>query len=70
MSETHVIQMPLFKRVYKKLHPKKKWIIDNIIQKIIDNPTVGNIKKGELSDIFVYKFKKIKHPLFFVKNCP
>jgi mRNA interferase RelE/StbE len=57
MSEVQVIQMPMFKKVYKKLHPKEKGIVDGVIEKIVKDPKLGDEKKGELNDVFVYKFK-------------
>lgn len=50
-------QMPLFKKKYKKLHTNEKKIVDDAIREIIKNPNVGEEKKGDLSGIFVYKFK-------------
>ena len=57
MSAVTVLQMPLFRRVYKKLHTKQREIIDIAINEIIKNPKVGQEKKGDLSGIYVYKFK-------------
>ncbi len=57
MTEIHVVQMPIFKRIYKKLHPKEKWFVDEAIREIINNPKLGDEKKGDLSGVFVYKFK-------------
>ena len=52
-----VKQMPAFKRVYKKLPRQSKLIVDGAIREIIKQPTIGQEKKGDLSGIFVYKFK-------------
>ncbi len=49
--------MPTFKRSYKKLHTKEKFNVDNAIRDIIKNPKIGQEKKGDLSGVFVYKFK-------------
>ena len=49
--------MPAFKRVYKKLHIKEKVIVENVIEEIIKNPNLGEEKKGDLKNVFVYKFK-------------
>lgn len=49
--------MPLFKRAYKKLHFKEKIYVDNAIQIITKNPQFGELKKGDLAEVFVYKFK-------------
>lgn len=57
MTEVSVRQMPAFKRVYKKLHPSQKKAVDDAIREVIKNPKLGRQKKGELSGVFVYKFK-------------
>lgn len=49
--------MPRFKKIYKKLHPKEKGIVDNFIEKIVKNPKIGIEKKGEPGGVFVYKYK-------------
>jgi mRNA-degrading endonuclease RelE of RelBE toxin-antitoxin system len=55
--EIVIRQMPTFKRSYKKLHTKEKFNVDNAIRDIIKNPKIGQEKKGDLSGVFVYKFK-------------
>jgi len=57
MSKIHVLYMPNFKKIYKKLHVKEKVIVDNVIEEIIKNPKLGEEKKGDLKNVFVYKFK-------------
>lgn len=57
MSDIEVIMSPLFYKTIKKYSIKQKVILDNVINEIILNPKIGVKKKGELSDIFVYKFK-------------
>ena len=49
--------MPAFKKAYKKLHVPAKEQVNKAIQAIIDNPKIGEEKKGDLAGIFVYKFK-------------
>ena len=49
--------MPLFKKFYKKLPLQKKEIVDQAIKNIIVNPKLGEEKKGDLYNVFVYKFK-------------
>ena len=53
----NVMQMPAFKRSYKKLHTNEKKTVDDAINEIIKNPNIGEEKKGDLSGVFVYKFK-------------
>ncbi len=52
-----VIQSPQFVRKIKKFHKNQKETLDIHIRKIIDNPQLGQEKKGDLKGIFVYKFK-------------
>lgn len=49
--------MPTFKRVYKKLHQNEKTVVDKAIREVIKNPKLGQEKKGDLTGVFVYKFK-------------
>lgn len=58
-TDIKVFQMPLFKRAYKKLHNNQKIEVKKAIKVIIDNPEIGQEKKGDLAGIFVYKFKCI-----------
>ena len=57
MTDIVVLQMPAFKKAYKKLHQQTKTAVNKAIQAIIDNPALGQEKKGDLSGVFVYKFK-------------
>ena len=52
-----ILQMPGFKKSYKKLHHKHRACVDKAIQAIINEPKIGTAKKGDLADVFVYKFK-------------
>ena len=56
--DTPVIkQMPAFKKAYKKLHKQYQLKVNEAIKEIIADPKIGEEKKGDLSDIYVYKFK-------------
>lgn len=57
MSEVTVKQMPTFKKAYKRLNSNEKVVVDKAIRAIIDDPKIGVEKKGDLSGVFVYKFK-------------
>jgi len=57
MEKISVSQMPAFKKVFKKLHKKQKEEVKKAIKKIIENPESGTAKKGDLSGVYVYKFK-------------
>ena len=52
-----VIEKPAFKKAYKKLHSEEKRFVDEAIHSIIQNPTIGQLKKGDLLGLSVYKFK-------------
>lgn len=57
MNDISIVQMPLFKKVYKKLHKEHKAMVNEAILKIVKNPSIGEEKKGDLAGVFVYKFK-------------
>ena len=54
-----VIQTNLFRRSIKKLHKNQKKVLNKAIRKIINSPTLGSAKKGDLADVQVYKFKML-----------
>ena len=49
--------MPAFKKAYKKLHGQEKTEVNTAIRKIVEDPKLGQEKKGDLSGVYVYKFK-------------
>lgn len=57
MEKILVRQMPAFKRVFKKLHKNQKKEVKKAIQEIIKTPHIGTAKRGDLTGIYVYKFK-------------
>ena len=57
MADVAIFQMPPFKRAYKKLHPQQKSKVDEAIKEIVCDPEKGEQKKGDLSSVWVYKFK-------------
>lgn len=52
-----ILQSRLFAHKVKKLSKSEKAILDSEIRKIIDNPEIGQEKKGDLKGIFIHKFK-------------
>lgn len=48
---------PSFNRVAKKLHARDKKVLDEAIKLVLENLELGEEKKGDLSGVFVYKFK-------------
>ena len=51
-----VVQTRQFKQVVKKLTPKQKKELDEAVKIVMNNPTVGDQKKGDLNFLWVYKF--------------
>lgn len=52
-----VIQMRRFARQYKKLNDKTAKDVDETVYAISQKPSLGEIKKGDLAALLVYKFK-------------
>lgn len=52
-----VQQSAMFKRAYKRLHPKQKADVDDAVADIVRDPSIGEAKKGDLAGVFVHKFK-------------
>lgn len=57
MPAVQVLQAAAFRRAYKRLHPNPKADVDDAVQAIVNDPSLGEAKKGDLSGVFVYKFK-------------
>jgi hypothetical protein len=55
----NILQTPTFGKQVKKLHPNQKIDLDLAIECIVKDPSVGDMKKGDLSNVHVYKFKMI-----------
>lgn len=55
-----VLQTPTFKKAVKKLKPNQKKTLDNAVKKLINDPSLGDQKKGDLAFLRVYKFKMNK----------
>ena len=52
-----VLQTGRFSRKIKKLNKHEKAALDNAIHEIINDPTIGQVKKGDLLGVSVYKYK-------------
>ena len=57
---TVVLQTPSFKKTVKKLHKNQKADLDQAVRELIENPMVGEQKKGDLYFLHVIKFKMLK----------
>lgn len=54
-----IYQTLTFKKSIKKLHVQQKRELDLAIRILIDKPDIGNLKKGDLADVRVYKFQMV-----------
>jgi len=52
-----VKQANSFKRMVKKLPKQQKYILDQEIKKLLEDPLLGELKKGDLDFLRVHKFK-------------
>lgn len=52
-----VKQTSIFKRRVKKMHSQEKKAFDQVVRQIMSDPTIGEMKRGELAGIQVYKYK-------------
>ena len=52
-----VTQSRSFEKRIKRFRRHEKKLLDKQIKKILENPAIGQEKKGELRGVYVYKFK-------------
>ena len=52
-----IIQAPIFAKQKKKLQKKQIKDLDNALKSICNDPTIGEMKVGDLEGIQIYKFK-------------
>lgn len=52
-----VTASPTFARTAKKLPAKDKKALDQAVKDVAGDPSLGEEKRGDLSGVFVYKFK-------------
>ncbi len=53
----NVVVTPRFKKAVKKLHNNQKRDLDHAVQAIMDTPSIGTMKVGDMSGIQIHKFK-------------
>ena len=63
MIALKIITTPIFVKVVKKLHAKDKKTVDDAVREILAKPTIGEVKKGDLLGVSVYKFKNNKQEI-------
>ena len=51
-----VRQTRRFARTYKKLHNNAVTEVDTAVGVVVENPDIGEKKKGDLADLWVHKF--------------
>ncbi len=56
-GDFEIIQTPLFGRKIKKYKKNEKKALDMEIRKLLENPELGQEKKGDLQGVRVYKYK-------------
>jgi len=52
-----IIQSRSFEQRVKRFNQAYKKVLDEQIKLILENPTIGIEKKGDLSEVYVHKFK-------------
>lgn len=55
-----VVQTTSFKKTAKKLHRNEKKDLDKTVRELIENPLLGEQKKGDLAFLRVHKFRMAK----------
>lgn len=58
-----VLATPRFDRAIKKLHPTEKKSLNEAVRHVLDNPLIGEAKKGDLAGARVYKYKHLQQLL-------
>ncbi|TXT21185.1 MAG: hypothetical protein FD134_2738 [Gallionellaceae bacterium] len=56
MTEVSVQQTNAFLRAYKKLRNNQKDAVDLAVADVMQDPSLGDAKKGDLAGVYVYKF--------------
>ena len=52
-----ILQTRRFAKQYKKLNNNAAADVDEAVGEIAENPRIGEKKKGDLADLWVYKFR-------------
>jgi len=52
-----ILQSGLFKRKVRRFGEQEKRILDSQVRRILNDPAIGQKKKGDLKGVFVHKFK-------------
>ena len=52
-----IYQSRSFEKKIKRFSKNEKAVLDSEVKKIVNNPAIGEEKKGDLKSVFVHKFK-------------
>lgn len=52
-----IIQSPIFAKQKKKLHKQQINDLDKAVKSIFQDPSIGDMKVGDLKSVRIYKFK-------------
>ena len=55
-----ITQTPTFRRAAKRLKANQKKALDTAVRAIISHPETGDMKKGDLAGVRVFKFRMNK----------
>ncbi len=58
-----IIQSPIFAKQKKKLHKHQIKNLDEAVKAVFNDPTIGDMKVGDLQGVQVYKFKSKKQQI-------
>ena len=61
MDKRKVYLSPVFGRKILKLKKQEKKELDDAVLNIVNDPSIGEVKVGDLTGVLVYKFKINKH---------
>jgi hypothetical protein len=56
-QSVQVLQSAIFARAYKRLYKNQKVDVDAAVEVIVKSPGIGELKRGDLAGVYVYKFK-------------
>jgi mRNA-degrading endonuclease YafQ of YafQ-DinJ toxin-antitoxin module len=65
----NILQTSNFKKQVQKLHKNQKQDLDKAVRTILSDPSIGDLKKGDLNGVQVYKFKMVKQLTLLAYEC-
>jgi hypothetical protein len=65
-----ILTTPRFDRAIKKLHKEEKQALDDAIRVVITDSDIGELKKGDLAGVRVYKSLPQPSPFRSAKGSP